>query len=89
MSSLPSTRAELSVLRWSAKVGYPASVPAAVCWGHPAARVWSCGTADPSIPVAQKWSPDPQRHKEETHGEDRLLGRICHVTVQLFTSCSC
>lgn len=68
---LPSaSRAELPFLRGSAEVGDPASVTAATCWGQPAAGVWSCGTADPSLPVAQKWSPGSKRHKEETGGEE-------------------
>lgn len=74
MSPLPSaTRAELSFLRWAAEVGDPASVTAAACWGKPAAGMWSCGTADPSVPVAQEWSPGSQRHKEETGGEEIVV----------------
>lgn len=67
---LSATRAELSFLRGSAEVGDPASVTAATCWGKSAAGVWSCRTADPSLPVAQKWSPGSKRHKEETGGKD-------------------
>lgn len=63
------TRAELSLFRWSTKGGDPASVPAATCWGRFAAGMRSRGTADSSIPVAQKWSPNSECHKEETHGE--------------------
>lgn len=69
--SLPcTTRAKLSFLRGSAEVGDPASVTASTCWGKPAAGVWSCGTADPSLSVAQKWSPGSECHKEETGGEE-------------------
>lgn len=66
-------RAELSFLRGSSEVGDPASVPADPRRGDPAAGVWSRGSSDPSIPVAQKRSPGPQRHQEETHGEERSL----------------
>lgn len=72
----PPTRAELSFLRRSAEVGDPASVTAAACWGKPAAGVWSRGTADPSVPVAQEWSPSSQRHKEETRGEEIIVWEV-------------
>ena len=84
-------RAELSLLRGPSEVGDPASVPADPRRGNPAAGVWSHGSTHPSVPVAQKQCPRPQRHQEETHGEERLLKNveICSLLLvwRLLTRC--
>lgn len=73
VSAPPATRAYLPFFRRAAEGGDPASAAAATHWGKPAAGVWSRGTAHPSVPVAQKRSPDSQRHEEETGGEGMVV----------------
>ena len=79
-----SNRAELSFLRWSAEVGDTSPVSAATCWWNPAAGVRSRGTAHPSIPVAQKRSPNPKLHKKKTHGDILLLLCLLLLLFELF-----
>lgn len=64
-----SPRAELPFSRGATEAGDPTQVAAAERRGKPPARVWRCGTTNPSLPVAQKWSPTAQRHEKETSGE--------------------